>query len=69
MVTYRRSGPVEADGASDDPLVRSKGRQQEISFCLSLADSKRNALEKVVDAESQDDEKTSRSGLNETVCD
>ena len=67
LVTYWRSGPVEADGAGYDPLVRSKGRQQEVSFCLSFADSQRNALEKVVDAEGQDDEKTSGSGLNGTV--
>ena len=65
VVTYRRSGPVEADSACNDPLVGGKGRQQEIGFCLSLADSQRDSLEKVVDAEGQDYEKSSRSGLNE----
>lgn len=52
--TYWRSGPVEPDSARDDPLVRSEGRQQEVSFCLGFAHSQCNTLEKVVDAESQD---------------
>ena len=67
-VTYRRSGPVEADGAGYDPLVRGEGRQEEISFRLSFADSQSDSLEKVVDAERQDDEKSSGSGLNGTVA-
>ena len=65
--TYWRSGPIEPDSARDDPLVRGEGRQEEISFCLSSAHSQCNTLEKVVDAESQDYEESSWSGLNETV--
>ena len=40
-----------------------EGSQQEVGVGLTLVDAQRDALEEVVDTESEHDEKSSRSGL------